>query len=389
VGDDGDLRLLPASPCIDAGNNSAVPSGITTDLTGNPRFAYVPGVADSGSGTAPIVDMGAYESPNPSLVVVGTSSPDEFSLSLSPDQTSIRIAGPGGSSTYSVLAITALTVNGGEGDDRLTVDFANGNPVPAGGVMFDGQGGSDGVRIVAPGSNATLTGEQVSVGTAAAIGFGNTEGTSFDLGAGRLTKSGSGTAVLVGGSICAVGTEVLGGTLVVGQARTLPAGGGVTIGAGATVVLPSGLIQAAVADPGCAVPPASAGCGPWQVDSRPWTVDCPLSIAYGPPSPVQCPPSTCLPDDPRSAVFQDRGGGGLAKVDSGKWAVDRGQSTVHGLLSTVHCPPSTRRALDALVQSADVQRWQPLARLVAGERGVKRKAAVQTAVDLVLAALWP
>ncbi len=46
----GDLRLQPCSPAINAGDNSAVPSGITTDLDGNPRFY------DNG-----IVDMGAYE----------------------------------------------------------------------------------------------------------------------------------------------------------------------------------------------------------------------------------------------------------------------------------------------------------------------------------------
>ena len=44
----GNLRLQPGSPAIDAGNNAAVPAGVTTDLDGNPRFDYT-------------VDMGAYE----------------------------------------------------------------------------------------------------------------------------------------------------------------------------------------------------------------------------------------------------------------------------------------------------------------------------------------
>ena len=56
-----DLRLSPGSPCIDAGDNTAVPLGIDTDLDGNPRFLDVPETPDTGNGELPIVDMGAYE----------------------------------------------------------------------------------------------------------------------------------------------------------------------------------------------------------------------------------------------------------------------------------------------------------------------------------------
>ncbi|MHC4094188.1 MAG: hypothetical protein ACYSVY_28595, partial [Planctomycetota bacterium] len=48
-------------PSIDAADNDAVPEGVTTDLDGNPRFADDPGTLDTGNGTPPIVDMGAYE----------------------------------------------------------------------------------------------------------------------------------------------------------------------------------------------------------------------------------------------------------------------------------------------------------------------------------------
>lgn len=71
---DDDLRLSPGSPCADAGQNSAVPPDahdldgdgntlepIPLDLAGNPRFINDCAVADTGSGTPPLVDIGAYE----------------------------------------------------------------------------------------------------------------------------------------------------------------------------------------------------------------------------------------------------------------------------------------------------------------------------------------
>ncbi|MCH8150751.1 MAG: hypothetical protein IH830_00075 [Planctomycetes bacterium] len=56
----GDLHLLPGSPCIDAGDNSAI-HACSVDLDRKLRFADDPATSDTGSGEAPIVDMGAYE----------------------------------------------------------------------------------------------------------------------------------------------------------------------------------------------------------------------------------------------------------------------------------------------------------------------------------------
>ena len=60
----GDLRLAPGSPCIDAGNNTAVPSSVLKDLAGKLRFAddpYTPDTGNAGTTGRPVVDMGAYE----------------------------------------------------------------------------------------------------------------------------------------------------------------------------------------------------------------------------------------------------------------------------------------------------------------------------------------
>gem|GEM_PF-5415858 len=57
----GNLQLVDNSAAIDAGDNAAIPSGVTTDIAGNPRKYDDAGVEDTGSGTSAIVDMGAYE----------------------------------------------------------------------------------------------------------------------------------------------------------------------------------------------------------------------------------------------------------------------------------------------------------------------------------------
>lgn len=57
----GDYRLRSGSPSVDAGSNALVPSGVALDLDGLARFFDDALTSDTGVGTPPIVDMGAYE----------------------------------------------------------------------------------------------------------------------------------------------------------------------------------------------------------------------------------------------------------------------------------------------------------------------------------------
>lgn len=57
----GNLRLGPGSPCRDAGNNAQLLGVESLDLDGRARFVDDPFAPDTGVGTLPIVDLGAFE----------------------------------------------------------------------------------------------------------------------------------------------------------------------------------------------------------------------------------------------------------------------------------------------------------------------------------------
>ncbi|GMU22948.1 MAG: hypothetical protein AMXMBFR13_30320 [Phycisphaerae bacterium] len=84
--EDDDLRLQPGSPCIDAGDSSALPADVADldgdgditeplplDLDGRPRRVDDPDTPDAGAGDPPVVDMGAYEYQPPVQLVRAAS----------------------------------------------------------------------------------------------------------------------------------------------------------------------------------------------------------------------------------------------------------------------------------------------------------------------------
>ena len=110
--EDDNLRLWPGSPCADAGDNLAVPQAVLTDLDGDPRFVDDSDAPDTGNGTPPIVDMGAYEGPKQGFLV----------------STKSIIVPEGGTATFTValamdpLGTVHVTVAHVSGDTEITVE---------------------------------------------------------------------------------------------------------------------------------------------------------------------------------------------------------------------------------------------------------------------------
>ncbi|MEZ6100077.1 MAG: Calx-beta domain-containing protein [Pirellulaceae bacterium] len=70
--------------------------------------------------------------------------------------------------------VASITASGDAGDDSLTVDFSNGNPIPSGGLSFDGAG-----QATSTGDSLTITGNATPF-TSQAITFTNNGPNGFD-----------------------------------------------------------------------------------------------------------------------------------------------------------------------------------------------------------------
>ncbi len=127
------LRLGLSSPAIDAGNNEFVLAAVTTDLGGSPRFQDIPTVTDTGSGTPPIADMGAYEADitAPSVVSILRADPNpthatsvNFAVTFSEGVTGVDVNDFSLTTTGDVSGASVTDVSGGP--DAYTVTVATG-----------------------------------------------------------------------------------------------------------------------------------------------------------------------------------------------------------------------------------------------------------------------
>ncbi len=146
----GDYRLMAHSPAIDAGSNADVVTDTWTDidedgdfseelddLDGNPRRYDDAIVIDTGTGTAPIVDMGAFErQTNSPPIVLPTLSINDF---------------------------TASEGNAGTTNFIFTVSLSA--PAPAGGVSFDIATANGTATAPSDYTAHTLTGQTIPAGS--------------------------------------------------------------------------------------------------------------------------------------------------------------------------------------------------------------------------------
>ena len=127
------------------------------------------------------------------------------------------------SATPCALAdITSVDITGCDNmDDVLTIDFSNGNPIPAGGLIFNGGslGSGSGNSLVINGTSGndsvSMSAAQITVNGSAPISYSNTTFFGFNLGAGS-------DSLLVNQA-----------TLKINQDNAISAGTNVTINGGA------------------------------------------------------------------------------------------------------------------------------------------------------------
>jgi predicted outer membrane repeat protein len=123
---DEDFRLLATSPCIDAADNTEVVG--LYDLDGQPRFVDDPFTPDTGNGTVPIVDMGAYEYKPTGIADIGGiviwntddgsfSDPTNWFPQRVPSTTDIALFNINGEAVVEVtenISVNAMVVTSGE-----------------------------------------------------------------------------------------------------------------------------------------------------------------------------------------------------------------------------------------------------------------------------------
>ncbi|MCY2953455.1 MAG: GEVED domain-containing protein [Planctomycetota bacterium] len=179
IADDFDTESKPLSqsspPYLLSINGHSSPSHGTLTLNANQTFSYTPypGFVGDDSFTYAVTDgqddsnkatvtIHVVQKPDP-LVILGTAKDDTIYVRLDPAGNIIQVfvnVAPGPNPTYSYpKSVPSMAINTLGGSDELIVDLVNGNPIPAGGLDYDG-----GPQKAVPGDQLTIKGVPASVG---------------------------------------------------------------------------------------------------------------------------------------------------------------------------------------------------------------------------------
>ena len=104
---------------------------------------------------------------------------DSITLSLDASTGSLLVNLNGQKFNFDANTIQKITVNGKSGDDTLTIDTTNGNPIPLGGVNFHGGAGTNTIAAIGN-DDFTLTDSKLFISSFAGSGTVNLTNTSGD-----------------------------------------------------------------------------------------------------------------------------------------------------------------------------------------------------------------
>ena len=125
-------------------------STLSVDPLDDSTFWFTTHYAGAGGvGARPTSISSFLINPSPTIKL-GSGNETLVLRAVAGESTKIELLVDGAVTNVYVLAdLNKLTINSGAGSDFLTVDFVNGNPIPAGGLAFNGQTGvNDKLRIV-------------------------------------------------------------------------------------------------------------------------------------------------------------------------------------------------------------------------------------------------
>jgi hypothetical protein len=91
-------------------------------------------------------------------VILGTANADTILLKRNADGVHADVTVNGSTQQLLLSTATPVQIQSLAGDDVLTVDYTAGNPVPAGGLTFDGGNGNDTLKVIGAGATTDAAG---------------------------------------------------------------------------------------------------------------------------------------------------------------------------------------------------------------------------------------